>query len=67
MRQMAFETVGVLPAGKAWYVRTGGGHVWFVNEDPAIAPMALVEGRLVYLVDAAQDQDAPLIQPKALA
>lgn len=65
MREMTFRTVGFLPVtATRWFIREGGGHVWFVNEDHDIPAMALVDGVLVVAVDAATDVDVPLIQPK---
>jgi len=58
----------MLPAaGGQWHVRTGGGHVWFVNEDPAVEPWVLADGELRPLVDAVQEPSVPMIMPKAYA
>ena len=68
MKEMQFRTVGALPVAKGqWFIREGGGHLWFVNEDPAVAPMALVDGQMRVIVDAAENPDAPLVQQRELA
>lgn len=63
---MTFETIGYLPAalGK-WHVRSGGGHVWFVNEDADVEPYVLLNGVMTPVVDAQVDTTAPLVIPKA--
>lgn len=62
---MVFKTVGLLPvsAGR-WHVREGGGHLWFVSEDPNVAPMVFYNGVMTPVVDAKDDAEAPLIMPK---
>lgn len=58
----------MLPAADGqWHVRAGGGHVWFVNEDPSVGPWVLADGELRPVVDAATDHSAPLIMPKVYA
>lgn len=65
MQEMTFKTVGVLPVSSGrWHIREGGGHVWFVNEDPDIGAYALVNGIVVSVVDWAEEPSAPLIVPK---
>lgn len=62
---MTFKTVGILPAAAGrWHVREGGGHLWFVSEDPSVKPYALYQGVITPVVDAAVDPEAPLIMPK---
>ncbi len=62
---MQFETVGFLPAAKGrWYVRTGGGYTWFVNEDRDVRPQVIVDGEMRPVVDWATDPTAPLIVPR---
>lgn len=68
MREMTFETVGYLPVARGqWHVRRGGGHVWFVNEDPDVGPWVLLNGVMTPVVDASVDATAPLIMPKVEA
>jgi hypothetical protein len=63
--EMTFITVGTLPAALGiWHVRRGGGRLWFVNEDPTVAPYAIVEDEIVSVVDAIEEPFAPLIMPK---
>lgn len=65
MKEMTFRTIGVLPAAAGrWFIREGGGHIWFVSEDAAVAPMVLSDGELRQVVDYATDATAPLIMPK---
>lgn len=65
MREMTFRTVGVLPVTDTrWHIREGGGHVWFVNENPEVTPYCLQNGVMVAVVDVAEDTEAPLIMPK---
>jgi len=62
---MTFRTVGLLPVSSGrWHIREGGGHVWFVNENPDVQPYCLQNGVMVAVVDVAENVDAPLIQPK---
>lgn len=62
---MTFRTVGVLPAtATPWHIREGGGHVYFVNEDPDVGAFALVDGVFARAVDAIEEPEAPLIMPK---
>jgi hypothetical protein len=62
---MVFETIGYLPTARGrWHVRTGGGHVWFVNEDHAVEPYVLLNGVMTPVVDAHVDTTAPLVVPK---
>ena len=68
MREMTFRTVGLLPVSSGrWHVREGGGHVWFVNEDPTVQPYCLQHGVFTAVVDAGADTEAPLIMPKVEA
>lgn len=65
---MTFETIGYLPAARGqWHVREGGGHIWFVNEDPDVGPYALLNGVMTPIVDATEVPDAPLVMPKVEA
>ena len=62
---MSFNTIGLLPvSGGQWHVREGGGHLWFVSEDPAVGPYVIYNGVLTPVVDAADEPTAPLIMPK---
>jgi len=68
VRETTFKTVGLLPASNGrWHVREGGGHVWFVNENPAVQPYCLQNGVFAAVVDGWIDPTAPLIMPKANA
>lgn len=65
MQEMTFRTVGILPVTDSrWHIREGGGHIWFVNENPAVQPYCLQHGVVVQVVDAGVEPEAPLIQPK---
>jgi len=62
---MTFKTIGILPNARGrWHVRTGGGHVVFVNEDPDVTPYALLDAGLTPIIDWATDPTAPLLVPK---
>ncbi len=66
VRQMTFETVGMLPKSEGrWNVRLGGGHIVFVNEDPNVEPLILVrgEGQVRKVVDYATTPGVELLQP----
>lgn len=68
LREMSFVTVGLLPAAAGrWHVREGGGHLWFVNEDPTVSPYVYYNGAMTKVVDASKDAEAPLIMPKVTA
>jgi hypothetical protein len=68
VQEMTFRTVGVLPiANGRWHVREGGGHIWFVNENPEVCPYCLQNGVFVAVVDAGVEPQAPLIQPRVPA
>lgn len=64
MKEVQFTYEGALPASdKPWHIKSGAGHVWFVNEDHP--PMALTDAGLVIVVDSAKNPEAPLIQPRS--
>ena len=62
---MIFETVGLLPViDGRWFVRTGGGHIWFIPEFAGdVSPYVYYNGALTPVVDAGVDAEAPLIMP----
>jgi len=61
---MSFIYVGALPVSDApWHLKTGGGYVWFVNENHP--PMYLVDNQLVPVVRSDEHPDAPLILPRS--
>ena len=65
MKEMHLETVGYLPVARGqWHVRMGGGHLWFVNEDPDVSPMVFLNGEMTPVVDWVESPTAPLIMPK---
>lgn len=64
MKEIQFTYVGALPASdKPWHLKTGGGYVWFVNEDHP--PMYLADDGLHVVVRAEEYPDAPMILPRA--
>lgn len=68
MQETTFRTVGVLPIAEGrWHIRQGGGHTYFVNEDPDVDHFALVDGSFVRAVDGIEQGEAPLIQPRVPA